>query len=126
MTVRHVVDAEGRYDGRTLAEALPLVVGDILTKFDPVEIILFGSVARGDDGPDSDLDLLVVFDNAERDERRDMMRNVRRAIRTFVPVDIVIADIDELTRDRDNVASAVYWPLREGRSVHRRAVVHVR
>jgi uncharacterized protein len=126
MTVRHVVDAEGRYDGRTLAEALPLVVGDILTKFDPVEIILFGSVNRGDDGPDSDLDLLVVFDNAERDERRDMMRNVRRAIRTFVPVDIVIADIDELTRDRDNVAAAVYWPLREGRSVHRRAAVHAR
>jgi uncharacterized protein len=116
MTLHHVVDAEGRYDGRTLTEALPLVVTDILSKFDPVEIILFGSVARGDDGPDSDLDLLVVFDKAEQNERRDMMRSVRRAIHTFVPVDVVIADVPELLRDRDNVGSAVYWPLKEGRS----------
>jgi uncharacterized protein len=126
VTVKHVVDALGRYDGRTLAEALPLVIADILSEFDPVEIILFGSVARGDDGPDSDLDLLVVFDKAERDERRNMMRNVRRSIRTFVPVDVVIADVVELERDRDNVAAAVYWPLREGRSVHRRAALHGR
>ena len=61
----HTVDAEGRYDGLTLREALPFVVREIVDAFDPVELVVFGSVARGEEGPDSDLDLLVVFDRAD-------------------------------------------------------------
>ncbi len=116
----HTVDADGRYDGRTLREALPLVVAEIAEAFDPVEVILFGSVARGEEGPDSDLDLLVVFERADRSERRDLTVDIRRAIRTFVPVDVVVADVTELRTDRDAVGSAVYWPLREGEVVYRR------
>jgi uncharacterized protein len=84
-------------------------------------VILFGSVARGDDGPDSDLDLLVVLDKADRSERRQLTRDVRSAIKTFVPVDIVIADRHDLATYDGNVGSALYWPLREGRSVYKRA-----
>ena len=120
MSAAHTVDAEGRYDGRTLREALPLVVGEIVEAFDPEEVIVFGSVARHEEGPDSDLDLLVVFDAVGRADRRDLMVDIRRAIRTFVPVDIVVADLAELRTDRDAVGSAVYWPLREGEVVHRR------
>lgn len=120
MSVAHVVDSEGRYDGLSLREALPLVVAEIAEAFDPVEVILFGSVARGDEGPDSDLDLLVVFERADRTMRRDLVVEIRRAIRTFVPIDIVVADVMELRTDRDSVGSAVYWPLREGEVVYRR------
>ena len=121
MTAVHTVDVEGRYDGRTLREALPLVVAEIAAAFEPAEVILFGSVARGEEGPDSDLDMLVVFDRAERAVRRDLMVEIRRAIRTFVPVDIIVADVEELRADRDAVGSAVYWPLREGEVVYRRS-----
>lgn len=117
----HVVDREGRYDGLTLREALPLVVSQIVSAFDPMQIVLFGSVARGDDGPDSDLDLLVVFDHVDPSERRQMMRNVRASIRTFVPVDVAIADLDDLTAGLADVGSVAYWPLREGRVVHRKS-----
>ena len=110
----HSVDVEGRYDGLTLREALPLVVAEIVDAFDPAEVIVFGSVARNEEGPDSDLDLLVVFDEVARAERRELMVDIRRAIRTFVPVDGVVADLPELRTDRDSVGSAVYWPLREG------------
>jgi predicted nucleotidyltransferase len=41
-----------------LREALPFAVAEIVEAFDPVEVMLFGSVARGEEGPDSDLDLL--------------------------------------------------------------------
>ena len=64
VTVVHAVDAEGRY-GLTLREALPFVVQEIVDAFDPGEVIVFGSIARGEEGPDSDLDLLVVFDRAD-------------------------------------------------------------
>jgi len=33
----------------------------IAERFSPDKIILFGSCARGDAGPDSDIDLLVLF-----------------------------------------------------------------
>jgi uncharacterized protein len=121
MAALHTVDTEGHYDGMTLSETLPLVVDEIVAAFNPIEVILFGSVARGDDGPDSDLDLLVVLDKADRSERRQLTRDVRSAIKTFVPVDIVIADRHDLATYDGNVGSALYWPLREGRSVYKRA-----
>ena len=125
MAPLHTVDADGRYDGLTLRQALPLVVAEIVDAIDPVEVILFGSVARREDGPDSDLDLLVVLDKAERIQRRGLMRRLRGAIRTFVPIDLVITDTAELIADRDAVGSAVYWPLREGVSVYRRSAANV-
>ena len=65
MSVQHHVDAEGRYDGKTLQELWPAVVDEVVAAVDPLEVILFGSVARGEDGPDSDIDLLVVLDHIE-------------------------------------------------------------
>ena len=61
-----------------------------------------------------------MFERIEPAERRSMMRRVRGTIETFVPVDIVIADVAEISADRDAVGSAVYWPLREGQTVFRR------
>jgi HEPN domain-containing protein len=36
----------------------------VVARFDPIQVILFGSRARGDAGPDSDWDLLVMVDDA--------------------------------------------------------------
>ena len=41
--------------------AIREMVRRIVKQFDPEKIILFGSQARGDAGPDSDVDLLVVM-----------------------------------------------------------------
>ena len=121
----HTVDIDGRYDGLTLREALPRVVHEIVERFDPCQVVVFGSVARHEEGPDSDLDLMVVFEKIARSQRRSLMVEIRRAITTFVPVDIMIVDIDELTTDCDNVGAAVYWPLREGQIMYRRLEPHV-
>ena len=87
----------------------------------PAEVILFGSVARGEDGPDSDIDLLVVFDHVDPADKRSMMARIRSAINTFAPVDVIVSDPVEMARRRDDVGSILYWPAREGRSVYRRA-----
>ena len=48
---------------RSMAAVPRPLLDAIVRRFDPVEVILFGSRARGDDGPDSDWDLLVVLDD---------------------------------------------------------------
>ena len=121
--MQHSVDEYGRYDGRTLQELWPLVVDEVVRAVDPTEVILFGSVARGDDGPDADIDLLVVFDHIEPVEKRAMMAFIRSAIETFAPVDVIVTDPAEIANRRDDVGSILYWSVREGRSVFRRASV---
>ncbi len=123
MPVQHYVDEQGRYDGKTLQELWPSVVDEVVRAVDPAEVILFGSVARGEDGPDSDIDLLVVFDHIEPAEKRPMMARIRSAIDTFAPVDVIVTDPVEMAERHDDVGSILYWPSREGRPVYRRASV---
>jgi len=42
-------------------DCLPEIVERIVRGFDPLKIILFGSRARGEAHPDSDVDLLVIL-----------------------------------------------------------------
>jgi predicted nucleotidyltransferase len=47
-------------------KAIDQVVEQIVEKFKPQKIILFGSYARGNPRPESDVDLLVVMDTPLR------------------------------------------------------------
>ncbi|HOF86504.1 MAG TPA: nucleotidyltransferase domain-containing protein [Armatimonadota bacterium] len=49
----------------TTSEAINIMVERIVEQFHPLRITLFGSRARGDAGPDSDVDLLVVLPQVE-------------------------------------------------------------
>jgi hypothetical protein len=46
------------------------VVRRLVDTYDPERIYLFGSVARGDTGPDSDYDLMVIVPDSASPERR--------------------------------------------------------
>lgn len=112
---------DGRYGGRTLAEWLPEVVADIVREHDPLKVILFGSLARGESGPDSDIDLLVVLPNAPFAERARMMTAVHKSSRAAVPVDVFVTDPDEIAR-RGHLKGWILYPaLHEGVVVHERA-----
>jgi len=56
----------------------PAVLDDLVRRiaerFSPDKIILFGSRARGDAGPDSDIDLLVLRSPIQTGARRNSMR----------------------------------------------------
>ena len=61
-------------DTRSVDEIIAEMTRRIVEKFDPLQVILFGSQARGDAHADSDVDLLVVFphvDEQSPDARRD-------------------------------------------------------
>lgn len=121
MSQVHAVYDNGLYNGRTLREWLPEAVSDIVRQFNPMRVILFGSVARGDEGPDSDLDLLVLRDPFDKLRRADLMGKIRFAVSAPVPIDVFVTDEPECARRRDVIGSMHYWPLREGKVVHERA-----
>jgi len=52
--------------GRPPMSAAPVpaeLLNAVVAYFRPLRVILFGSAARGDAGPDSDIDLLVLLDD---------------------------------------------------------------
>ena len=81
----------------------------IVERFDPERIILFGSAARGDAGPDSDVDLLVVMpvEGLKREKQLEI-RKALRGIRT--PVDIVVSTPEEFDWRQEIVGTIEYPP----------------
>lgn len=97
------------------------LLNQIVATCNPRRVILFGSHARGEAGPDSDLDLLVVLD----DDASDALRHWRKkneARRGYVgAVDILTAREGVLRERARAVASIAATILREGRVVCERA-----
>lgn len=78
-----------------VAVSLPMVVSRIVEALDPEKIILFGSYAYGSPTPDSDVDLLVIWDTPlVRGERYLAVSRLIRP-RPF-PVDILVRTPDEV------------------------------
>ncbi len=101
-------------DNRTLAE----VVRRLVEAYEPERIYLFGSVARGDAGPDSDYDvLLVVPDDAPPERRRS--RLAYEALRgTGIAADVLVCTRSYFEDRRSLKASLPGTVLREGRLLH--------
>ena len=80
----------------------------------PERIYLFGSRARGDAGPDSDYDLLVVVANsALPGYKRD--QEAFRALRGVgASKDVIVLTLDEFQRKSSVVCSLPATVLREG------------
>ena len=99
---------------------LSLIRDRIVHEFHPVRLILFGSRARGDARPDSDVDLLVVL--AHVDNKRQMAIEIRRRLRDMpVGKDIVVTTPDELARRGHLVGTVLRPALREGKVLYVRS-----
>ena len=105
---------------RTVAQNITLMVERLTERFNPQEIILFGSHARGTAGPDSDVDLLVIMPVSG--SRRDMQVEMRVALFDIpVPKDIILVTPDEVERQRNVVGTIIRPALREGKVLYVRA-----
>jgi len=95
------------------------IIRRIVDRFDPEQIILFGSHARGDAGPQSDLDLLVILPVSG--SKREKRIEIRLALRDIpVPLDILVATPDEARRQKDIPGTLVRPALREGEVLYAR------
>ena len=95
-------------------ELISVMTERIVREFDPLQIILFGSQARGDADRDSDIDLLVVF--SELTDKRKTAIEIERAL-ADVPVakDILVSTPEELERSRLRIGSVLRYAQQEGK-----------
>ena len=63
-------------------------VDKVVEEFAPERVILFGSHARGDATPDSDVDLLVIMPTKK--QAIDQAVEIRQRIRRSFPLDLIV------------------------------------
>src|SRR6266446_4692796 len=76
------------------------VTSTIVDHFNPRRIILFGSHARGEAGPDSDLDLFIEMETDQPPPERAIAVSALFGLRKW-PLDVVVYTPDEVRRLRD-------------------------
>lgn len=95
-----------------LNEMLEKVVQRIVEGYAPEKIIMFGSYAYGQPGPDSDLDLLIIKHTDERPiDRRIAVRTLLRPLRlrpAVSPIVVTRAELDERLAMGDPFAEELY------------------
>jgi len=106
---------------RITPELIEYIVQKIVDRFDPHQIILFGSHARGDATPDSDLDLFIVQSSQEsnRQVRREL--DLYLAGRNF-PLDLIVRKPEEVALNlEDRNPFYIYHLFEEGQLLYERA-----
>ena len=95
------------------------MVRRIIEGFHPDKIILFGSRARGDAQPDSDVDLLVVIPTLAK---KETMLGIRLAVRRMgISKDIVVVTPEEFEQRKNIVGTMAYPAHHEGRVLYERS-----
>jgi len=91
----------------------------IVEAVSPERVILFGSRARGDHRPDSDIDLLVVFRRVA--DRGKLIMAMRGSVGyTAVGTDILAYSLQEMRERADWSTSPISSALKEGRVLYER------
>ena len=98
----------------------------IAERFDPEQIILFGSHARGNAGSHSDIDLLVVLKSLDDWPKRDNPIRAAIAEHFILPVDVLVTTPERLARQRDNPYSFVNTALESKRILYERPASRTR
>src|SRR2546430_17704511 len=99
------------------AQLLEELVQRIVKAVYPLRIILFGSAARGEMGPDSDLDVLVVMpDGIHRWETAQLIRH--HLVGLGFAKDILVVTESDVERHRANPYLIIKPALDEGKELY--------
>lgn len=94
------------------------IVKRIVEISQPEKIILFGSAARGEIGPNSDVDILVVKSNVHR--RRMAQKIYMHLFDIEHAVDVVVVTPEDIEKYKDSFALVIEPVLQEGNVVYAR------
>ena len=95
------------------------MVDRIVSRFEPSQVLLFGSQARGTASEWSDVDLLVVM--TEVTDKRQAAIEIRRSLGDLlVSKDIVVTTPDEISRRGHVVGTVLHAAIREGKVLYER------
>jgi len=93
------------------------ITTQLIEKYGPEKIILFGSAARGDTGPDSDADFLIVKKQTPY-YGSDRIRELSSMIERNIPVDFLIYRPEEFEKRLEMGDPFLKAILKEGRVLY--------
>jgi predicted nucleotidyltransferase len=90
----------------------------LIYEANPQRIVLFGSLARNEGGPQSDADFLIVTNHCP-ENRFAMATRLRRSLSPIgIPVDIVVHDAETVRDWADTPGTLLYTIQHEGKVVY--------
>jgi len=99
------------------SQLLQTIVDRVVETANPNKIILFGSAQRGDMGPNSDLDILVVMPAGIH--RRKTARSIyRNLIGVGFATDIIVVTEEDIEQHKDNLGLVIKPALEEGKVLY--------
>jgi predicted nucleotidyltransferase len=105
---------------RNIRKVIRDIVDLIVERFHPEQVILFGSHARGDAGPDSDVDLLVVV--PVLGSKREKQLEIRVALHRFkIPMDLIVTTPEDFEWRKDIPGTIERPAVVEGEVLYARA-----
>lgn len=93
------------------------ITAQIVEKYKPEKVILFGSAAKGEMGPDSDADFLIVKKNTPY-YGADRIRELSRIIERNIAVDFLVYRPDELEKRLEMGDPFLELIIREGKILY--------
>jgi predicted nucleotidyltransferase len=101
------------------ARELASIIEQLVAAFQPERVYAFGSRARGDAGPDSDVDLMVVVTESDEPSYRRAQAARLLLIRQFlIGIDVLVWTHAEFEQRQPNPATLPGTILREGRLLY--------
>jgi predicted nucleotidyltransferase len=98
-------------------EIIEWMVRELVTRFHPEQVILFGSQARGDATPDSDVDLLVVMPGDVN--RREVAVDILHALHNMpLPKDVIVTTPHEIATRGQLPSTVLHTALHEGKVLY--------
>jgi len=106
-----------RRSTQTAEQQISRMVRRIVRQFHPQRVILFGSHARGEAGPDSDVDLLVIM--PVEGSRREKAIEIGVALHDIrVPKDIIVTTPEDFEWRKETVGTIERPAAREGKVLY--------
>ena len=100
-------------------DLLDHIVATIVERFDPERIVLFGSYARGDHGPDSDIDLFIEMESDKRSPERAIEISAAFGLHPW-SMDLVVYTPEEVARLRNVTGTLLSVIEHEGKVLYER------
>ena len=99
------------------SELLDDIVNRIVATVNPRRIVLFGSAARDQMGPHSDVDILVVMPNGI--QHRQTTRQIRRALADLeISKDVIVVTESDVRRFGSDPSLVIRPALAEGKELY--------